>query len=125
MLLTQVLETKFYFPALNKAQQPPAQNQNVAQNGQNGAAKPAENAVAAAEFGGWTIDNSRQRLNRFCMSERISCDFENIVEGTVTKTTISRLKLQIKALDQPLCVETRAPNKKQANGELTLRLRFC
>ena len=31
------------------------------------------------EFGGWTIDNSRQRLNRFCMAERISCDFENRV----------------------------------------------
>ena len=29
--------------------------------------------------GGWTIDNSRQRLNRFCMAERISCDFENKV----------------------------------------------
>lgn len=93
----------------------PQPTQPAQQNGaQNGAAK--ETAAQNAEFGGWTIDNSRQRLNRFCMSERISCDFENIVEGSVTKTTISRLKLQIKALGEPLCVETRAPNKKQANG---------
>ena len=34
------------------------------------------------EYGGWTIDNSRQRLNRFCMAERISCDFENNVIQT-------------------------------------------
>ena len=34
------------------------------------------------EYGGWTIDNSRQRLNRFCMAERISCDFENNVVQT-------------------------------------------
>jgi hypothetical protein len=60
----------------------------------------AASAAEAAQFGGWTIDNSRQRLNRFCMSERISCDFENIVEGTVNKTTIARLELQIRRLAQ-------------------------
>ena len=37
---------------------------------------------AKDEYGGWTIDNSRQRLNRFCMAERISCDFENNVVQT-------------------------------------------
>ena len=33
------------------------------------------------EYGGWTIENARQRLNRFCMTERISCDFQNHSEG--------------------------------------------
>ena len=47
----------------------------------DGAAAGNSTAADNAEFGGWTIDNARQRLNRFCMSERISCDFENIVEG--------------------------------------------
>ena len=75
---------------------PPKQNPLVAPGvGAGNAATPTtiadkkENATATgeaatqdnAEFGGWTIDNARQRLNRFCMSERISCDFENIVEG--------------------------------------------
>lgn len=78
--------------------------------------KKGDGKVQNPEYGGWTIDNSRQRLNRFCMSERISCDFENIVEGTVTKTTISKLMLDIKRLQQPLIVETRASNKKQANA---------
>ena len=33
------------------------------------------------EYGGWTSENARQRLNRFCMAERISCDFQNYSEG--------------------------------------------
>ena len=37
------------------------------------------------EFGGWTAENARPRLNRFCMMERISCDFQNYSEGPCHK----------------------------------------
>ena len=72
--------------------------------------------------GGWTIDNARQRLNRFCMAERISCDFENAVitsqaGGVVAnKLTTSKLVLNFKRTPEPIVIETRSTNKKQANA---------
>ena len=70
--------------------------------------------------GGWNIDNARQRLNRFCMSERISCDFENTVETVHDgqKMTHSLLKLDIKRLGPtPIIIRAKASNKKQANAQ--------
>ena len=46
-----------------------------------GLMKQNEDEGDAEEYGGWTIENARQRLNRFCMTERISCDFQNHSEG--------------------------------------------
>ena len=105
-------------PLVAAAAPPPLSDngQTIHQDDTNTTDEQQEELPANPEYGGWTIDNSRQRLNRFCMSERISCDFENIVEGTITKTTISKLKLDIKRLPHPLVVETRASNKKQANA---------
>ena len=48
-------------------------------NSKNGEKSQTDEGISEVEYGGWTIDNSRQRLNRFCMAERISCDFENSV----------------------------------------------
>lgn len=78
--------------------------------------------------GGWTIDNARQRLNRFCMAERISCDFENAVVTTqlggggpgtaqlANKLTTSKLVLSFKRAQEPIVIETKSSNKKQANA---------
>ena len=50
---------------------PDAQNQNIAYNQQQ-----ATQAVATndARYGGWTTENARQRLNRFCVQQGITCN---------------------------------------------------
>lgn len=76
------------------------------------------------EYGGWTSENARQRLNRFCMAERISCDFQNYSEGPChSKVSISTLSFMIERADtRPLTVTVRASNKKTANSTCALQM---
>ena len=87
--------------------------------------KATSETAEADSTGGWTIDNARQRLNRFCMAERISCDFENAVITTqmggpgasmANKLTTSKLVLSFKRAQEPILIETKSSNKKQANA---------
>ena len=72
---------------------PDAQNQNTAYNQQ-----VASQAVAAndARYGGWTTENARQRLNRFCVQQGITCNIINQVGGTPQqKITTADLVLNV------------------------------
>ena len=72
---------------------PDAQNQNIAYNQQ-----VASQAVAAndARYGGWTTENARQRLNRFCVQQGITCNIINQVGGTPQqKITTADLVLNV------------------------------
>ena len=72
---------------------PDAQNQNSAYNQQ-----VASQAVAAndARYGGWTTENARQRLNRFCVQQGITCNIINQVGGTPQqKITTADLVLNV------------------------------
>ena len=68
-------------------------NQNVAYN--QGANQAAQ-TVNDARYGGWTTENARQRLNRFCVQQGITCNIINQVGGTPQqKITTADLVLNV------------------------------
>ena len=52
--------------------------------------------VDLTKYGGYSTENARQRLNRFCVQHGLVCNITNEVGGTPhTKTTTAKLKLVV------------------------------
>jgi len=97
---------------------PDAQNQNIAYNQQQ-----ATQAVATndARYGGWTTENARQRLNRFCVQQGITCNIINQVGGTPQqKITTADLVLNVNGKE--LRAHAQSSNKKSANANCSLEM---
>ena len=76
------------------------------------------------EYGGWTTETARQRLNRFCMQLGIGCNIINHVTGPPhARVTSASLSLIIERLNKKvLQVQVDAPNKKSANAKCSMEM---
>lgn len=76
------------------------------------------------EYGGWTTETARQRLNRFTMAMGIDCNIINHVTGPPhQRVTSASLSLIIEKLNNKvLQVQVDAPNKKTANSRCSMEM---
>lgn len=98
---------------------PPVTAQGAVQPG----GQPAGGApqVDLAKYGGYSTENARQRLNRFCVQHGLVCNITNEVGGTTTqKTTTARLVLTVDG--QSLEAEATSTNKKSANAQCSMEM---
>lgn len=84
---------------------------------------PAESNEEVEKHGGWTLSNSRQRLNQFCQREHLSPDFKHQTLGPEhARVFICDLKISVKSLKREFIASERGSNKKQATAVCALSM---
>lgn len=84
---------------------------------------PAESNEEVEKHGGWTLSNSRQRLNQFCQREHLSPDFKHQTLGPEhARVFICDLTISVKSLKREFIASERGSNKKQATAVCALSM---
>ncbi|CAK8686448.1 unnamed protein product [Clavelina lepadiformis] len=84
---------------------------------------PPETSETIDKYGGWTLTNSRQRLNQFCQREHSSPVFKHETLGPEhARIFICDLTLNINALQKEFTASERGSNKKQATAICALSM---
>jgi len=77
--------------------------------------------VDLTKYGGYSTENARQRLNRFCVQHGLVCNITNEVGGTPhTKTTTAKLTLMVNGT--AFNAEATSSNKKSANAQCSMEM---
>ena len=77
--------------------------------------------VDLTKYGGYSTENARQRLNRFCVQHGLVCNITNEVGGTPhTKTTTAKLTLMVNGAE--FNAEATSSNKKSANAQCSMEM---